>query len=103
MPERAVYDLPLHLVELGRGDEYLALTQGKPGYAWEEAGDAAAGGDLVRASEIYGAIGARFCEAWAALLAAEGTSPGYDFHAAVDYREHLARVLVKRALEGKTG
>jgi aerobic carbon-monoxide dehydrogenase medium subunit len=39
----------------------------------------------------------------AAQLAAEGTSPGYDFHADVDYRKHLARVLVKRALEGKTG
>ena len=36
-------------------------------------------------------------------LAAEGTSPGYDSHADVDYRQHLARVLVKRALEGKTG
>jgi carbon-monoxide dehydrogenase medium subunit len=39
----------------------------------------------------------------AAQLAAEGTSPGYDFHADVDYRKHLARVLVKRALEGKAG
>ena len=39
----------------------------------------------------------------AAQLAAEGTSPGYDFHADVDYRRHLARVLAKRALEGKTG
>jgi class 3 adenylate cyclase/tetratricopeptide (TPR) repeat protein len=68
--ESAIYDLPLYLVELGRGDDYLALT-GKPGYAWEEAGDAAAAGDLVRASEIYGSIGARFVEAWAALLAAE--------------------------------
>ncbi len=36
-------------------------------------------------------------------LAAEGTSPGYDFHADVDYREHLARVLTRRALEGKAG
>ena len=37
----------------------------------------------------------------AAALAAEGTSPGYDFHADVDYREHLARVLTKRALQGR--
>ena len=28
-------------------------------------------GDLVGASTIYGRIGARFCEAWAGLLAAE--------------------------------
>jgi class 3 adenylate cyclase/tetratricopeptide (TPR) repeat protein len=65
------YDLPLELVELGRGDEYLALTEGKPGYAWREAGRAAASGDLAGASGIYGGIGARFPEAWAALLAAE--------------------------------
>ena len=26
-----IYDLPLHLVELGRGDEYLALTEGSRG------------------------------------------------------------------------
>jgi carbon-monoxide dehydrogenase medium subunit len=39
----------------------------------------------------------------AAGLAAEGTSPGYDFHADSDYRAHLARVLTRRALEGKTG
>ncbi|MGD0699958.1 MAG: xanthine dehydrogenase family protein subunit M [Trebonia sp.] len=39
----------------------------------------------------------------AAALAAEGTSPGYDFHADSDYRAHLARVLTRRALEGLTG
>ena len=39
----------------------------------------------------------------AAALAAEGTSPGYDFHADAEYRAHLARVLTERALEGKTG
>jgi class 3 adenylate cyclase/tetratricopeptide (TPR) repeat protein len=71
VPERVIYDLPLYLVELGRGDDYLALTAGKPGYAWGEAGDAAVAGDLLRASEIYGSIGARFVEAWAGLLAAE--------------------------------
>jgi hypothetical protein len=35
------------------------------------AGRASASGDLVGGSEIYGRIGARFPEAWAALLAAE--------------------------------
>jgi class 3 adenylate cyclase/tetratricopeptide (TPR) repeat protein len=69
--DELAYDLPLELVELGRGDEYLALTEGRPGYVWQEAGRAAAEGDLLRASEIYGRIGARFPEAWAALLAAE--------------------------------
>ena len=70
-PEEDLYDLSLHLVELGRDDQYLAWVEGSTGHAWLEAGRAAASGDLVRASEIYGSIGSRFAEAWAALLAAE--------------------------------
>ncbi len=70
-PDEMVYDLPLHLVELDRGEEYLALMEGVPGHAWLEAGRAATAGDLLRAAEIYGGIGARFPEAWAGLLAAE--------------------------------
>ena len=69
--DEMVYDLPLLLVELGRAGDYLALTEGKPGHAWQEAGRAAAAGELVRASTMYGAFGARFAEAWAGLLAAE--------------------------------
>jgi class 3 adenylate cyclase/tetratricopeptide (TPR) repeat protein len=69
--EDAIYDLPLHLVELGRGGEYLALTEGLRGYLWQSAGRAAAAGDPLRAAEIYGRIGARLCAAWAGLLAAE--------------------------------
>ncbi len=70
-PDELSYDLPLHLVELGRGDDYLVLTDGVPGHLWQAAGRAAASGDLVGASELYRSIGARFGEAWAALLAAE--------------------------------
>ena len=70
-PDELASDLPLQLVELDRGDEYLRLMEGMPGHLWLEAGRAAAGGELRRASEIYGEIGARFPEAWAALLAAE--------------------------------
>jgi class 3 adenylate cyclase len=66
-----VYELPLYLVELDRGDDYLRLVDGRRGYVWQEAGEAAASGDLVRASEIYGAFGSRFAAAWAGLLAAE--------------------------------
>ena len=66
------YELPLYLVELDRGDDYLRLVEGRKGYAWQEAGEAAASGDLVRASELYGAFGSRFAAAWAGLLAAEG-------------------------------
>jgi aerobic carbon-monoxide dehydrogenase medium subunit len=35
----------------------------------------------------------------AAALAAEGTSPGEDIHADREFRQHLARVLTRRALE----
>jgi class 3 adenylate cyclase len=80
------FDLPLELVELGRSDEYLAVDAGRAGYAWLEAGRAAASGELVRASELYGSIGARFPEAWAALLAAErGDTSRFD--AALAYFE----------------
>jgi tetratricopeptide (TPR) repeat protein len=70
-PDPDFYYLVLHLVELGRCEEYLALVDGQPGMPWLDAGRAAASGDLVRASEIYGSFGARLAEAWAALLAAE--------------------------------
>ena len=69
--DQLLYHLPLHLVELGRGEEYLALMEGVPARIWLEAGRAAAAGELARASEIYGSFGARVPEAWAALLAAE--------------------------------
>jgi hypothetical protein len=69
--EHTTWDLPLHMVELGRTDEYLRLTLNLPGHLWREAGRAAASGDLVGASELYGRIGSRFPEAWAGLVAAE--------------------------------
>ena len=69
--EDAIYELPLHLVELERGDAYLALTENQRGFLWLQAGRAAVVGDLVTAAEIYGRIGAAFVEAWACLLAAE--------------------------------
>jgi class 3 adenylate cyclase len=70
-PDELASDLPLHLVELGREEEYLSLMEGVPGHRWLEAGRAAASGELARAAEIYGGMGARFPEAWAGLLAAE--------------------------------
>jgi hypothetical protein len=96
VPYRSVYDLPLFLLELGRGAEYLALTDTYASFGWGEAGRAAAGGDLLRASEIWGSIGARFPEAWAALLAAErGDASGLD--AALAYfEEQRATPYVQR-------
>jgi class 3 adenylate cyclase len=70
-PDELASDLPLYLVELGRGEEYLTLMEGVRGHRWLEAGRAAASGELVLAAEIYGGMGARFPESWAGLLAAE--------------------------------
>ena len=39
----------------------------------------------------------------AAAMAAEGTSPSSDLNAQADYRQHLARVLTRRALAAATG
>jgi len=69
--EEKIYDVPLEFVELGRGDEFLAVAEGLPGHRWHGANRSAAAGDLVGAAEIYGRIGARFAEAWAGILAAE--------------------------------
>ena len=54
----------------------------------------------ARAAEQALADGASAAEA--AELAAEGTEPGEDVHADRDYRRHLARVLTRRALTGRT-
>jgi carbon-monoxide dehydrogenase medium subunit len=53
----------------------------------------------LRASATEAALASGASLADAAALAAEGTSPGSDLHASASYREHLARVLVRRALE----
>ncbi len=64
---------------------------------------ASMGGTPLRAHATEEALKSGSSIEEAAALAAEGTSPGYDFHADADYRAHLARVLTKRALQGKTG
>jgi class 3 adenylate cyclase len=64
-------DAPFVFIELGREADWLAATEGLPTTRWDEAGLAAARGELVAAAEKYAAIGARFMEAWARLLAAE--------------------------------
>jgi len=64
---------------------------------------ASMGGTPLRALATEEALRSGASIEEAAALAADGTSPGYDFHADSDYREHLARVLTRRALEGLTG
>ncbi len=94
--EESQYELALELVELGRGGEYLALTDGERGFAWLEAGRAAAAGDLIGASEIYGRIGARLAEAWAALLAAERGDASRLDAALAYFEEQMATPYVQR-------
>jgi aerobic carbon-monoxide dehydrogenase medium subunit len=53
----------------------------------------------LRARAVEEALAAGASAADAAALAAEGTEPTQDLNASPEYREHLARVLVRRALE----
>jgi carbon-monoxide dehydrogenase medium subunit len=75
---------------------------------WAIVGAAATGGRIalanmgpvpVRALAAEQALAGGASPAEAAGLAAEGTSPGEDIHADRAYRQHLARVLTRRALE----
>jgi aerobic carbon-monoxide dehydrogenase medium subunit len=53
----------------------------------------------LRALAAEAALAGGASPAQAAGLAAEGTSPGEDIHADREFRQHLARVLTRRALE----
>ena len=57
----------------------------------------------VRARAAEQALAGGASPAEAAALAAEGTEPAEDIHANRAYREHLARVLTRRALEHQAG
>jgi carbon-monoxide dehydrogenase medium subunit len=57
------------------------------------------GSTPLRATAVEHALAQGASPADAAALAAEGTEPTADLNASVEYREHLARVLVRRALE----
>jgi carbon-monoxide dehydrogenase medium subunit len=61
------------------------------------------GGTPLRAAATESALAGGASVAEASALAAEGTEPGEDIHADREYRQHLARVLTQRALEGRTG
>jgi aerobic carbon-monoxide dehydrogenase medium subunit len=60
------------------------------------------GGTPLRAFAAEQALSAGASAADAAGLAAEGTEPAEDVHANREYRMHLARVLTRRALDGRT-
>jgi carbon-monoxide dehydrogenase medium subunit len=57
------------------------------------------GQTVVRATATERALAGGASTADAAALADDGTTPGSDMHADVDYRRHLARLLTRRALE----
>jgi len=57
------------------------------------------GSTPLRAAAVESALASGASAADAAAHAADGTSAGSDIHASKAYREHLARVLVRRALE----
>jgi carbon-monoxide dehydrogenase medium subunit len=61
------------------------------------------GSTPLRATAVESALAGGASLADAAALAAEGTNAGSDIHASKAYREHLARVLVRRALEEAAG
>ena len=71
LPDAWMHGLGLLLVQLGRGDEYLAAIAAHATNAWLDATRAAAEGDLRRSAALFGQIGARAAEAEARLLAAE--------------------------------
>jgi aerobic carbon-monoxide dehydrogenase medium subunit len=60
------------------------------------------GATPLRARGVEEALAGGASPAEAAEHAAEGTSPGEDIHADRAYRQHLARVLTRRALEYQT-
>ncbi len=57
------------------------------------------GSTPLRASAVEDALASGASAADAAAHADEGTEPSADLNASVEYRRHLARVLVRRALE----
>ena len=57
----------------------------------------------LRAAGVEAALVAGASIADAAEHAAEGTEPPSDLNASPEYREHLARVLVRRALTEANG
>jgi carbon-monoxide dehydrogenase medium subunit len=61
------------------------------------------GPTALRASGVEEALGSGSDAAAAADRAAEGTSPPSDHNASAEYREHLVRVLTRRALEEALG
>jgi carbon-monoxide dehydrogenase medium subunit len=61
------------------------------------------GGTPLRAVAVEEALAGGASVEEAAAQAADGTEPPADINATPEYREHLARVLVRRALDAASG
>ena len=92
-----------------RGWSFQKFTQ--RAIDWAIVGVAVQGGNValgnmgpvpLRAAAVEAALAGGAPPAEAAMHAADGTSPGLDIRASSGYREHLARVLVSRALAQAT-
>jgi carbon-monoxide dehydrogenase medium subunit len=60
------------------------------------------GSTPLRATAVEEALASGASVADAAAVADQGTDPPSDLNASSDFRRHLARVLVRRALESAT-
>jgi aerobic carbon-monoxide dehydrogenase medium subunit len=58
---------------------------------------------LATEAALAGAAATASAVAGAAEQAADGTSPTSDLHAQADFRQHLARVLTRRAVSAAAG
>jgi aerobic carbon-monoxide dehydrogenase medium subunit len=76
----------------------LAIRNGDARVALVNMGDTP-----LRAAAVERELAAGASVGDAALQAADGTDPPSDLNASSEYREHLARVLVRRALEAASG
>jgi class 3 adenylate cyclase len=95
--------VPLFLVELGRGNDYLAASEVASPSPWLHAGLAAARGELVEAADRYAAIGARATEAWARLLAAEKSGDEAQAGRALEYFASVGATPSVRRCEALLG
>jgi class 3 adenylate cyclase len=85
-----VHQLPLLLVELDRGADYVAALAGQPETLWTEAGVAAASGRFADAVAVYERIGARAAAAKARVLG------GIELDRARDYYRSIGAALADR-------
>jgi tetratricopeptide (TPR) repeat protein len=92
-------DLVVVLAEQGRGAELETMLRPQHrANPWHQGARAIATSDFARAAEVYGAMGARYLEAWAALLAAEH-GERVDLGSARAYFEHVGAVPYLRRCE----